>query len=420
MTVFLSYHHSKLDVVEHTARFLERHGVRTWYAPRDVGPGGTWDEALSKAIQSSSALVLLFCAQADASQHVKREIAIADKHHIPIYWLRLELIEPDKLGYFLSSKQWIDWLDRRDAVLETLVEDLKSDSSPSSVGASGEAPEQEAPGWDGSWPRNIFVFDNDRLAGEAVARAYIDIARDSPDSSVVLPTGRAATHVFRALIRLVRKLDDSPFEDVHFISDTETFGVYDKHPTSRTRHVREMLIEPLDTLGMAPAPDQIHLLSGLFAEVDPVHAASKVIRLWPPSAHAVSVAPSGEVLAFEVATYTDAEALADSGVRVIELSDHGKGYIDPNQPSRSVLSIGLGTALMSQVLLVLAFGGPKSSILRRMTTGGETPGLPATMLRRHTNAHIITTQALADEAGLLDHSRRMTPEEAVEHMVGPR
>lgn len=124
MTVFLSYHNSKQDVVEHLSAYLLRAGIPSWFAPRDIAPGATWDTAIADAIRQSRALVLLFCKQADASQHVKRELHLADRHGIPVYWVRLERVEPERLGYFLSSTQWIDWLDNRDATLESLVADL--------------------------------------------------------------------------------------------------------------------------------------------------------------------------------------------------------------------------------------------------------------------------------------------------------
>lgn len=128
MAVFISYHSSKRAVVEHMANYFARHDISTWYAPRDVPPGSSWDEAISHAIRESTALVLLFCASADSSVHVKREIHLADKAKIPIYWVRLEKVQPERLGYYLAPTQWVDWLDQRDSTLDALVGDLKRPS----------------------------------------------------------------------------------------------------------------------------------------------------------------------------------------------------------------------------------------------------------------------------------------------------
>lgn len=426
MTVFISYHHSKLDVAEHIAAYFQRRGIATWYAPRDVHPGRDWDTAISDAIRSSSALVLLFCSDADASRHVKRELSLADSARVPVYWLRLERVEPDKLGYFLSATQWIDWIDDRDQTLESLVDDLRAvedgarargdlTAAPAEPARAAESPDTQL---GGSWPRGILAFPTERLAAEAAARVYLHVAQKYPDSSVVLPTGRAATQVFRAMLRVAADVGDRPFGDAHLISDTETFGVWEGHHTSRTRHVREALIEPLEARGLAPDADRIHLLSGVFMGDDPVQAAAQVVRRWPPSVHGVSMSPSGEVLGYEVGTYNEPEEYVEDGPRVVEVTDHGKRYIDPDQPSRSILTIGMGTALGAEVLLLLAFDAQKAPILRRMVMGPETSGVPATMLRRHLNAYALVTTGLAEAAGLgAVVTAEMSPQEAAEMIV---
>jgi len=418
MTVFLSYHSSKHAVVEHLANYLERQEVSAWYAPRDISPGATWDTAIADAIKSSRALILLFCTEADASPHVKRELALADRFHIPVYWLRLERVEPDKLGYFLSSTQWIDWMDNRDATLETLVADIVK------LAPSAESPPMEAASPDSllsshpAWPRGLMVFETERQAAEATARIYFGLAKKYPDSTLVLPTGRSATQVFRAMVRLADEGVSPPFGEAHIITDTETFGVWSGHDTSRTKHVQDTLVAPLIQRGLAPPTSQVHLLSGVYNEEDPVKSAQRILRTWPPSLHAVSISPSGEVLAYEVGTYNDPEEIVGDGPRIVEVSDHGKKYIDPEQPSRSILTIGMGTALAAEVLLVLAFDNQKAAILHRVLNGPITAGVPATLLQMHYNAYLLTTTNIAEGIGL-DQTwfRRMTPEVAADWII---
>lgn len=138
MAVFISYHNSRSETVEHVARYLQRHGIEAWYAPRNIPPGAAWDEAIVSAIRASEALVLLFDSSADASRHIKREIHTADEYGIPIRWLRLEQIQPSGLEYYLGLTQWIDWLDARDEALEQLVNSLPG-HSPDNEGRSGNS-----------------------------------------------------------------------------------------------------------------------------------------------------------------------------------------------------------------------------------------------------------------------------------------
>lgn len=121
MQVFVSHHSSTRDVAMHVTRFLEAHGITCWVAPRDVRPGEDWDAEISRGLGTSAAFILLFSQGADDSRHVKRELMMADQAGLPVFLLRLEDIQPDRLQYLLVAQQWIDWIDRRDATLDALA-----------------------------------------------------------------------------------------------------------------------------------------------------------------------------------------------------------------------------------------------------------------------------------------------------------
>lgn len=77
-SIFLSHHSGKVELVNHLSKYLERNGLETWYAPRNIRSGQIWDEAIHEAIKQCKAVVLLFCALADTSIQVKRELSLAD------------------------------------------------------------------------------------------------------------------------------------------------------------------------------------------------------------------------------------------------------------------------------------------------------------------------------------------------------
>lgn len=398
---FLSHHSSKAELVRHLSRYLEKNGIETWYAPRDIPAGADWPNEIEGAIKSCSAFILLFCAKADSSQQVKRELALADKYHKPVFWVKIENVEPNNLGYFLTATQWLNWLDNRDDTLDQLVTDIyaieKTPGTAASSVAEGCIPKQES-----SWVKGVFGFLSDRDAAECAARVYFEMAQTHPDSSVILPTGRSATMIFRAMNKIVDEYEGCPFGEAHIISDTETFGVWSEHETSRTKHIKDMLIMPLKRKHKEPPEENLHLLSGVYTDNDPVKSAQRIIRLFPPIVHAVSLSPLGEILAYEVGTYHDMDEIIDDAPRIVEVGEHSKKYIDPNQPSKSILTIGLGTALQSEILLIVAFDIQKASIVSRLLNGPMTAGIPATLLRNHPNAYILTTEKVAAEAKILD------------------
>lgn len=404
--IFISYHSSKVELAAHVSKYMQNHGIKSWYAGKSIRSGEQWDEAIHTAIKNCNAVVLLFCASADASIQVKRELSLADKYKKPVFWLRVERVEPNNLSYFLTSTQWLDWLDCRDATLEKLVTDIialnNADFGEETKITSSAAKEAYNVPTFNNWAKGILAFETDREAAECAARVYYSLANKYPDSSVILPTGRSATQIFRAMTRIADEYDGCPFGDAHIISDTETFGVWSEHETSRTKHIHDMLISPLNRKNKAPCGEQLHLLSGIYTDSDPVRKAQKIIRMYPPAVHGVSVSPVGEILAYEVGTYNEVEEIIYDAPRIVEVSEHSKKYIDPSQPSKSIITIGLGTALSSSVLLILAFDVQKANILNRLFTGPMTAGIPATLLREHRNAYVLTTQAVAREAKIDD------------------
>ena len=420
--IFLSHHSSKSDLVAHLSKYMQKNGLDTWYAPRDIHSGEEWDEAIHNAIKGCRAVVLLFCAQADSSKQVKRELSLADKYKKPVFWLRVERVEPNNLSYFLTSTQWLDWLDTRDDTLEKLVRDINSLSIPEDVLLKCEGSISENNALfikrERSWAKGVLTFNTDREAAECAARVYFLLAQKYPDSSLILPTGRSGTMLFRAMLRIVDEHEECPFGEAHLVSDTETFGVWEEHETSRTKHIKDMLIKPLKRCGKEPREEQIHFLSGVYTDNDPVKNAQKVIRLYPPIVHAISVSPVGEIIAYEVGTYNDIDEIIDDPPRIVEVGEHSKRYIDPDQPSKSIITIGMGTALSVGVLLILAFDIQKANILSRMFLGPITAGIPATILRNHPNAFVLTTSKVAEEAKLeMLTTYYSEPKEAAEWIV---
>lgn len=400
--VFLSYHTSKAELVEHVSKYLQKNEINTWYAPKNIHAGERWDEAIHNAIKDCKAFVLLFCGQADSSPQVKNELSLANKYNKAVFWLRVERVEPNYLSYFLTPIQWIDWLDMRDSTLEKLIGDIGSINE---INAALTSEDENfvmqniiENSNQSEWVKGVIAFDSNQDAAECAARVYFSLAQRYPDSSVVLPTGRSGTILFRAMERIAQDYTGCPFGDAHLISDTETFGVSGDHETSRTNHIREMLINPLKRIEKAPTNEQICLLSGVYADIDPVKKAQKTIRTFPPIVHAISISPVGEIIAYEVGTYNEIHEIIDDPPRIVEIGEHSKKYIDPNQPSKSIISIGLGTVLSTSVLLILALDLQKANILHRLFNGPMTAGIPATLLRKHPNAFILTTTSVAKEA----------------------
>jgi TIR domain len=124
--VFVSHSSAQRELAAHVARFIERHDIPCWLAPRDIAPGQDFDQAILSAIASCSAILLLFSDEADESTHIRRELNLADDAKKFLLTIRVRDVLPRRLAYWLNLGQRIDWFDRRDETLETVVERLRT------------------------------------------------------------------------------------------------------------------------------------------------------------------------------------------------------------------------------------------------------------------------------------------------------
>ena len=109
--VFIS--HSTIDkaVSDAVCAALENGGIRCWVAPRDVQAGRSFAGEITRAIQESKIMVLIFSAHSNNSEQVLREVQLAVKARLHIIQFRIEDVHlNDDLEYFLSTPHWLDAL----------------------------------------------------------------------------------------------------------------------------------------------------------------------------------------------------------------------------------------------------------------------------------------------------------------------
>lgn len=122
--VFISHSAKDKAVADAVCAALERGGVRCWIAPRDVQPGRSFAGEITRAIQQSKVMVLVFSAHSNNSEQVLREVQLAVSSHLHILQFRIDDVRPnDDLTYFLSTPHWLDAMT---PPLETHLERLVS------------------------------------------------------------------------------------------------------------------------------------------------------------------------------------------------------------------------------------------------------------------------------------------------------
>lgn len=124
--VFVSHSTRDKVVADACCARLESERVRCWIAPRDIPPGSSWPAEIDRAIASCRVLVVIFSANANDSEPVKKEATLALNYGKPIIPLRIESVRPTgSLSFLLSDTHWLDAvdppLDRRLHELASLV-----------------------------------------------------------------------------------------------------------------------------------------------------------------------------------------------------------------------------------------------------------------------------------------------------------
>ena len=89
-TIFISHSSKDQTVARTLCAALENRGLTCWIASRDVGAGENFQELIVTAIRSAKVMVLVFSDNANNSTEIKKELALASQHKVPVIPARVE------------------------------------------------------------------------------------------------------------------------------------------------------------------------------------------------------------------------------------------------------------------------------------------------------------------------------------------
>ena len=133
--VFISYSSKDRVIADAIVSNFENNDIRCWYAPRDIGPGDDWGEAITKAIDACPLFLLIFSGNANASKHVLDELYYSLAEEKVVIPFRVENLDPSgAMRLHLSSLHWMDaydpsWETHIDRLFETVSTNLSKEIS---------------------------------------------------------------------------------------------------------------------------------------------------------------------------------------------------------------------------------------------------------------------------------------------------
>jgi hypothetical protein len=133
--VFIS--HSSKDSKTATAicTALEARGHECWMSSRDIKPGENFQGTIVRAIREAGVMVLVFSANANNSDEIKKEMALASQSKKMVIPVRAEDVLPSEdFTYELATRQWIDMFVDWEKAIEALSSQVGAASPKTDTG----------------------------------------------------------------------------------------------------------------------------------------------------------------------------------------------------------------------------------------------------------------------------------------------
>src|SRR5262249_3283292 len=107
--VFISYAHADGAQVEPVVKVVQANGRDVWIDKAGIQAGEGWAGEIVRAIKGAKGVLVMCSKQAFESDHVKREVYLADRYKKPMAPVFLEAAQPpEDFEYFFASVQWLE------------------------------------------------------------------------------------------------------------------------------------------------------------------------------------------------------------------------------------------------------------------------------------------------------------------------
>ncbi|HEV7694200.1 MAG TPA: toll/interleukin-1 receptor domain-containing protein [Hyphomonadaceae bacterium] len=107
--LFISYSHADNAAVEPVVRAVQENGRVVWIDKTGIQTGDGWAGEIVRAIKSAKGIMVMCSKHAFESDHVKREVYLADRYKKPLSPVFIEDAKPpEDFEYFFASVQWLE------------------------------------------------------------------------------------------------------------------------------------------------------------------------------------------------------------------------------------------------------------------------------------------------------------------------
>lgn len=235
-------------------------------------------------------------------------------------------------------------------------------------------------------------------ASVAVANKIADLIRlrDKANRSTVLglATGSTPVRVYDELVRL-HKQDGLSFKNVITFNLDEYYPIEPNSLQSYVRFMNEHLFDHIDI-----PQDQVHIPDGTIPE-DQVHAYCEEYEQKIKEAGGIDIQLLGIGRTGHIG-FNEPGSRPDSLTRLITLDkitrkDAASDFFGEEYVPRRAITMGVGTILDADNIIMMAWGEGKAPIIRESVEGEINESVPATYLQNHHNTVVVLDEAASEK-----------------------
>ncbi len=107
--LFVSYSHADNLAVVPVVEAVQAQGRNVWIDNKGINTGESWAGEIVRAIRGASGVIVMCSKHAFESDHVKREVYLADRYKKPMVPVFIEAAPPpEDFEYFFAGVQWLE------------------------------------------------------------------------------------------------------------------------------------------------------------------------------------------------------------------------------------------------------------------------------------------------------------------------
>jgi glucosamine-6-phosphate deaminase len=237
---------------------------------------------------------------------------------------------------------------------------------------------------------DVTIFDSAAEASRTLARRVSEALRQSPDLVLGLPAGRTPVEAYSEMCRLHSAGEADFSRTTAFLLD-EFVGLDASHAGSFRRFLTEHLLS-----GINLHPERTHSLNGLAAdsEVECERYEETIAASGGLSLLLLGIGVNGHVGFNEPGETLTARTHRVTLVESTRLENAGV-FGGVARVPREGLSIGMGTILRAEMIVLIATGERKANAVAAMLRGPLTTHVPASFLQLHRRVEVYLDRAAA-------------------------